>query len=307
MYYFTYKVKNRLFRFSKEAHKLRRPSYEELIKYQNFQKKVNNKLALSFGPGRSGQNWFSKIFNSHSNWVGTCERFADYEAFYRYVCYYDLPIYKEEFFNLIKLSSKRDMDKYQNSFISSPYLSFGVEELTEKLKPNYIFFNIRNPIQSVESFYNKGWYQFFDNKKKIKSPLIDISDNQYRSFSRIIPKNEFLDEWLSLSRIGKIAWFWSTINMSIYDGFNKTQNVEKFYVKLEDVNQNYDIYERLSKRFNFEDVMTKNKFYNVINKAPNNDFKKIYEYKDWNDIEKKEFEKIINNIFPYYDKIKTNI
>ena len=304
---FAYKVKNRLFGFSKEAQKLRRPSYEELIKYQSFQRKVNNNLALSFGSGRSGQNWFSKIFNSHSNWVGTCERFADYEAFYRYVCYYDLPIYKDEFFNLIQLSSKRDMDKYQNSFISSPYLSFGVEELTDKLKPNYIFFNIRNPIQTVESLYKKGWYQFFDNKKKIKSPLIDISDSQYRSFSRIIPKDEFLEEWLSLTRIGKIAWFWSTINMSIYDGFNKTQNVDKFYVKLEEVNQNYNIYKRLSKRFNFEDVMTKNKFCNVINKASNNDFNNIYEYKNWKDIEKKEFEIVINNIFPYYDKIKTNI
>ena len=304
---FAYKVKNRLFGFSKEAQKLRRPSYEELIKYQSFQRKVNNNLALSFGSGRSGQNWFSKIFNSHSNWVGTCERFADYEAFHRYVCYYDLPIYKDEFFNLIQLSSKRDMDKYQNSFISSPYLSFGVEELTDKLKPNYIFFNIRNPIQTVESLYKKGWYQFFDNKKKIKSPLIDISDSQYRSFSRIIPKDEFLEEWLSLTRIGKIAWFWSTINMSIYDGFNKTQNVDKFYVKLEEVNQNYNIYKRLSKRFNFEDVMTKNKFCNVINKASNNDFNNIYEYKNWKDIEKKEFEIVINNIFPYYDKIKTNI
>jgi len=257
---FAYKVKNRLFRFSKEAKKLRRPSYEELMKYQSFQRKDNNNLALSFGSGKSGQNWFSKIFNSHPNWVGTCERFADYEAFYRYVCYYDLPIDKNEFFELIQLSSKRDMAEYQNSFISSPYLSFGVKELTDKIKPNYIFFNIRNPIQTVESLYNQGWYQYFDNKKKIKSPLIDISDSQYRSFSRIIPKNEFLEEWLSLSRIGKISWFWSTINLAIYDDFNKIQNVDKYYVKLEDVNQNYDLYEKLSERFNFKNIMKKKNF-----------------------------------------------
>ena len=114
---FVYKVKNKLFGFTEEAKKLKRPSYQELIEYQSFQRKDNNNLALSFGSGRSGQNWFSKIFNSHSNWVGTCERFADYEAFYRYVTYYDLPINKDEFFNLIELSSKRDMAKYQNSFI----------------------------------------------------------------------------------------------------------------------------------------------------------------------------------------------
>ena len=32
--------------------------------------------------------------------------------------------------------------------------------------------------------------------------------------------------------------------------------------------------------------MTKNQFYNVINKAPNNDTDKKYEYKNWNDLEK---------------------
>jgi hypothetical protein len=304
---FAYKIKNRLFGFSKEAKKLRRPNHEELVKYQSFQRQDDNYLALSFGSGKSGQNWFSKIFNSHPNWVGTCERFADYEAFYRYVTYYNLPIYKNEFFNLIELSSKRDMAKYQNSFISSPYLSFGVEELTNKLKPNFIFFNIRNPIQTVESLYNQGWYKFFDNKKKINSPLIDISDSQYRSFSRIIPKNEFLEEWLNLSRIGKIAWFWSTINMAIFNDFNKIKNVDKYYVKLEEVNQNYNIYEKLSKKFNFKNMMTKNQFYKVINKASNHDINTFYEYKSWNNIEKKEFEKIINNMFPYYDKINTNI
>ncbi len=304
---FIYKIKKILFSYSNEAKKLRCPSYEELIKYQNFQKKDNNKFALSFGSGRSGQNWFSKIFNSHSNWVGTCERFAEYEAFYRYVCYYNLPIFKDGFFDLIELSSKRDMAKYQNSFISSPYFSLGAEELTNKLKPDYIFFNIRNPIQSVESLYKKGWYLHLDNQKKIQSPLIDFSHSQYRSFSRIIPNGEFLEEWLTLSRVGKISWFWSTINKKIYNDFNKIQNVDKFNIKLEEINQNYEIYEKLSNKFNFENKMTKRQFYNVLNKTPNNDTNIEYQYKNWNDREKKEFENIINNTFPHYDKIKTNI
>ena len=304
---FFYKIKNRLFDFSSEAKKLKRPTYNELIKYQNFHRKDKNVLALSFGAGRSGQNWFSKIFNSHPNWVGTCERFADYEAFYRFICYYNLPISKNGFIYLIELSSKRDMAKYQNSFISSPYLSFGVGELTNKLKPNSIFFNIRNPIKTVESLYNKGWYQNLNSQKEINSPLIDITDSQYRSFSRIIPKGEYLKEWLSLSRIGKITWFWSTVNKTIYDDFNNIQNIDKFFVKLEDVNQNYDIYERLSKRFNFNNKMSERQFYKVLDKSPNNDTKLSHVYKNWNNVEKKEFENIINSTFPHYDKISTNI
>ena len=304
---FFYKIKNRFFDFSSEAKKLRRPTYNELIKYQNFQRKDNNVLTLSFGSGRSGQNWFSKIFNSHPNWIGTCERFADYEAFYRYICYYNLPISKNGFIDLIELSSKRDMAKYQNSFISSPYLSFGIEELTNRLKPNSIFFNIRNPIKTVESLYNKGWYQNFNYQKEINSPLIDITDSQYRSFSRIIPKGEYLKEWISLSRVGKITWFWSTVNKTIYDNFNNIQNIEKYYVKLEDVNQNYDIYEKLSKKFNFKNKMTESQFYKVLSKTPNNDTKLNHVYKNWNNVEKKEFENIIKSTFPYFDNISTNI
>ena len=76
-------------------------------------------------------------------------------------------------------------------------------------------------------------------KEKLKSPLFDITNNQYRSFSRIIPKDDFLEEWLSLSRIGKIAWYWSTINKSIKDDFDKIQNTKKYFVKLSDVDQKF--------------------------------------------------------------------
>ena len=301
-----YKLKSEFFKYSMEAKKLRRPTYEELIKYQNFQRSKNNKLAISFGAGRSGQNWFSKIFNSHSNWIGTCERFADYEAFYRYISYYELPINRENFYELFELASKRDMAKYQNSFIASPYLSFGVSEISKKLNPNYIFFQIRDPIETVQSLHKKGWYLNIDNQK-IKSPLIDISSSQYRSFSRIIPDREFLDEWLSLSRIGKITWFWAITNKAIYSDFDKIQNVDKFFVRLEDVNQNYNMYEKLHKKFSFENKITKKQFYNVVNKAPNKGLRDKYKFNDWNDIEKKEFENIINKFFPIYDEIKTSI
>lgn len=301
-----YKIKSRFFRMTKESNKQKKPNYDELIKYKNFIRKNNNNLVLSFGAGRSGQNWFSKIFNSHQNWIGTCERFADYEAFYRYIGYYNLPINKENFFNLLVLSSNKDMAKYQNTFVSSPYFSFGVEELCKKLKPNYLIFNIRNPINSIQSFYQKGWYlnsnDFINN-----SPSIDITNSLYRSFSRIIPKDDYLNEWSKLTRIGKLTWFWTTTNKAIYTSFNKIQNVEKLFVKLEDVDQNYEMYEKLSERFNFKKKLKKKSFENVLTKSPNIEFDYAYKYKDWRKIEKKEFESIIEKNFQDYDKIKTII
>ena len=97
-----YKIKSKIFSQSIEAKKYKRPTYDELIQYQDYNRTKNNKLFLSFGSGRSGQNWFSKLFNSHKNWIGSAERFADYEAFYRYITYYKIPISKTGFFNLLK-------------------------------------------------------------------------------------------------------------------------------------------------------------------------------------------------------------
>ena len=139
------------------------------------------------------------------------------------------------------------------------------------------------------------------------SPSIDITNSLYRSFSRIIPKDDYLDEWYKLSRIGKLTWFWTTTNRAIYSSFNKIKNVEKLFVKLEDVDQNYEMYEKLSERFNFKKKLKKKSFENVLTKSPNFEFDYAYKYKDWRKIEKKEFESIIEKNFQDYDKIKTII
>ena len=301
-----YKIRNKIFRLSNESKKLIRPTFKELNKYKNFSKDIDNKFALSFGGGRSGQNWFSKIFNSHPNWIGTCERFADYEAFYRYICYYNLPVSKEGFYNLLTLSSNKDMSEYQNSLIASPYISFGLTELLENLNVDYVFFNIRNPINTVEDFFTKGWYQNSEYLD-LDSPLIDFTESQYHSFSRIIPQDDFKDEWKSLTRIGKISWFWSIINNRLYLDFDKIKDKEKFYVKLEDIDKNYNIYENLCTKFLFKNKMTKKKFNKVIYKAGNKGEDIIYRYKDWNKLEKKEFDDITEKFFPNYSKIKTTL
>lgn len=302
-----YKIKNKLFRFSKEALKIKKPSYEELLKYQSFSRSLDNKFILSFGAGRCGQNWFAKIFNSHSNWIGTCERFSEFEAFYRYITYYDLPIDKESIFKLFILATNRDLAKYNNTLIGSPYFSFGVRELLQKLNPNILFFHIRNPIKSIESFYRKGWYFYSNDFANNKGPIIDQSNNLTRSFSRIVPNDEYFNEWVKLTRIGKITWFWATINKVILDEFNKIKNIDKFIFKLEDIDQNYDFYLRLYSKFNFQNKMNKKEFYNIIYKAPNKGPTDKYKYNDWSSLEKKEFEIIIERIFPYYEDIKTNI
>ena len=101
--------------------------------------------------------------------------------------------------------------------------------------------------------------------------------------------------------------FLHQIKHSSFLKFGVSTYLPEFYIKLEDVDQNYEIYEKLFNKFNFKNKMTKKQFYGVINKAPNKGPNDKYNYKDWNNLEKKEFENIIKRIFPHYDNIKTNI
>ena len=73
------------------------------------------------------------------------------------------------------------------------------------------------------------------------------------------------------------------------------------------MDQNFDRYQNLVNKFKFKNIMTKKQFYNVINKASNKGQNDKYRYKDWSNLEKLEFENIINEIFPHYDEIITNI
>ena len=290
------KVYLRFYNLTQEGQKLKRLNYNELMKYDDVDYKVNSYKILSFGAGRSGQNWLSKIFNAHNKWIGTNERFNDYEAFYRYIMHYNLPIDKESIYKLLELSIKHDQYKYGNSFIASPYFSFGMKELCDKLKPTDIFYNIREPIPTIESLYLKGFYDsdyIFENNKL---PTIDIKTGVYRGMSRILPNDEFLEEWLKLTRIGKVTWFWAYSNNILNKSFQDISLKSKYLLKLEDIS-NYDFYDFLDDKYNFENKLTKKQFNNIVNKTPNKSTGKKYKYKDWTIQEKKEYEYVMDKFY----------
>ena len=61
------------------------------------------------------------------------------------------------------------------------------------------------------------------------------------------------------------------------------------------------------KNFYLKTKKQKKKFNKVIYKAENKGEDIIYRYKDWNKLEKKEFDDIIKKFFPNYSKIKTTL
>ena len=74
--------------------------------------------------------------------------------------------------------------------------------------------------------------------------------------------------------------------IKVHEEWSVLRCVSEMRKQAQDVNQVYTIY--------------------VINKASNKGSIDKHLYKNWSDLEKKEFENIINEIFPNYDEIKTN-
>ena len=71
-----------------------------------------------------------------------------------------------------------------------------------------------------------------------------------------------------------------------------SQQERQFYLK------------KILPKFNFENKLTESQFYKVLNKASNNDTNLIHTYKNWNNLEKKEFE--IDTVLRTYSKLSNS-
>ena len=259
------------------------------------------KLILCVTVGRSGTRWLSDIFSKHRNAIASCERHSIIESIYRYVKWNKLPIDVQGIVDISKDSIVQDWKDHDISMVTSPYFSHDLLYLYETLKPEYIIWGVNDPKFTVTSFYNKGWY----NKEKIRkfenlTYGIQPSLSLNQSFGRIIPKEKEYPEWKKLTRIGKIAWLYSTINLEIYNDLKKIPKESIFIFKLEEADQNYEYYLKYAHKFGLKEILLKDDFLSVkkLSVKDNDNIKS-----KWSEKEKNEFKKIINEFNQIYKNL----
>jgi hypothetical protein len=237
------------------------------LKYLGFEKDYYNylkngkRLILSVMAGRSGLRWLANIFSAHNNATGSIERHPEYESFYRYVKWNQLPIDIKGIINITKDSIVQDWQKHDLSMVASPYYSHDLLNLSEVLKPASIIWAMRDAKAAVSSFYNKGWYLEENARENIN--LVNGMQAHSRinhSFGRLIPFGDEYKEWEKLTRIGKISWFYNKVNMEIYSYVNKLPDDKIFIFKLEEADQNYKYYQQLAEKYELKPILTKKKF-----------------------------------------------
>jgi hypothetical protein len=276
------RIKNKIFGQKSYKYKALENNYDDL--------KKSKKLIICINVGRSGTRWLADIFDKHHKVIGTCERIADMESFYRFVKWYDLNIDLSGVINTLKDSIVQDWEHNDTSMIVSPYLSHDFNYLYNELKPDYVIWGVNNPKFTVTSFYNKGWYEEYDTVKnsQFMIPGLTPSRSINQSLGRIIPKDDFFYKWLSFTRVGKISWLYNAVNMEIFESLKQIPKEKIYIFKLEDADQNYEFYLDLAKRFNLLPLLSKKDFLNLKGKTVR---KKDNKVKEWTQEEVEDFER----------------
>lgn len=272
---------------------------------EQFQEFHNNgkRLVLGTLAARSGTRWLCDIVKNHDRSFAVTERDTTVEAFWRYVKYNELPIDTDGIIRLLKQRVADDWQENDLTLVFSPYFSHGLVELYHALDPEKIIFGMAAPEFVVQSIYNKGF--FLEDYSSHDADLVlgyqpEFTTRWSHYFGRIVPRGEFFQTWLGLTRVGKIAWWVNRVNMDIYRQLEMIPEDRIVVFDLPRADQNYDYYVGLAGRLKLSPLMGKNQFLSL---------KKITVRKtdnvkhEWSGKEKSEFELYISEWRRVYDSI----
>ena len=248
---------------------------------------LKNKVGFAIGTGRCGTNFISKVIELEPNVASAHERNPLNEAFHRYCKWYNLPVDNEGFLQAKDYEVREDINSKLFSFESSPYLSLSIKELYDHFGAKFILL-VRAPELVVNSFLRKRWYE-----KDVLRANVELAPGyqdcrQFHHFlARVMPSGEKFQQWNQMSRIGKLAWYWSTLNSEVLKQFEAIPTTHWRVEKLEDLS--YGRYLEIAKFLGFQPQVTKKKYDKLAQSRPNG-FSDVPTIATWTASEIAEFE-----------------
>ncbi|MES2223543.1 MAG: hypothetical protein V4469_01260 [Patescibacteria group bacterium] len=255
---------------------------------------AGKKLILCTLAARSGTRLLGDIFNLHTNATGITERYFEPECFYRYIKYNKLPIDTAGIIKLIKHGIVEDWKKGDIALVISPFFSHGIVELNTLLRPERIIFAINDPKFTVQSIYNKGFFEHKYVRDNVDMALgfqPNFPQKWYwlYLFGRLVPNGEFYREWDGLTRVGKIAWWGNKMNKDIWEQLKEIPKEKIFIFKLNEARQDYyGYYKNVAKEFGLTPILSEKEIKKMQKKGikPWHNKEKI-----WDEKEVEEFKK----------------
>lgn len=246
-------------------------------------------ITFAVGCGRSGTHFIarlmehdSRIVSYHLDTIG--DTIAD--SFLTYCEWNNIPVDKEGFFHKRKCLIDNAALSGKVYFEANPYLSFSVVSIFQRFRAKFIYM-VRRPEDTVNSHYVKGWYEETPIKADVKLNL----GFQYgmkkanHFFGRIVPHGQEFLRWKKLTRIGKIAWMWNTINLEIVRQLKELPKEHYIMVKLEELD--YDYYLKVHSFVGGRSPLTEQEFEKIRKAKPGRGLKKL-SHTTWSEQERQE-------------------
>lgn len=202
---------------------------------------LKHKPIFIVGTGRSGTHFMNAIMTADpgvmSFHTDTLAK-ADSDSFLRYCVWNDLPVDMEPMRQFRYKLMKMAEEKGQAYFESNAYLSMVVDKLVEWYDAKVLLL-IRQPENVVNSHYVKGWYTEYPARSDANLlPGFPPEMKTNHFFGRIMPNGDEFASWDKLTRIGKIGWWWNTLNTYVKTAFDELPKENCRVVKLDDFDYN---------------------------------------------------------------------
>ena len=246
------------------------------------------RVAFALGTGRCGTKFLYKLFDIEPPVSSVHERNPLNETFHRYCKWYNINIDNEGFLKTKEKEIKSDLVNFSFSFESSAYLSLSVVEIYKRFNAKFILL-VRNPHSVVNSYLYKGWYKQPIHRANPNVPPSYQTDLSFHHFlGRIIPSGDKYFHWQEMTRIGKLAWYWSALNNRVFEQFQNIPSSHWCVHKLEELN--YNRYQDIAKFIGIKSTIKRDIYEQIVKSRPNSSSSKLSHLRSWSEKEISEFE-----------------
>jgi hypothetical protein len=248
----------------------------------------NSNFAIATGTGRCGTQFLARLLKL-SPGVATRHDPNPFNAtFHRYAKWFNLPIDPSGFLSIKRHELDEDLVSAQLSVHSSAHMALSIEELYQHFQCKVIML-YRHPADVVNSYLGKGYYAeevVFATSQQAPG-YHAVGSQPHHFFGRLLPRPDYLESWKKLTRVGKVAWMWATINYEMERQSTSINQTHLFTSRLEDFD--YNRYTQLC-AFLGIDCIQSGAFQDLRQSRPNRlSTSDVHKVSDWTELERKEF------------------
>jgi hypothetical protein len=253
-----------------------------------------DRIGFALGTGRCGTKFISEVVALEPQVASCHERNNLNETFHRYCQWYQLPVDHSGFLAEKEREIQGDLRDHSFSFEASAFLSLSVLPLHERFGSKFLLM-IRSPEKVANSYLEKGWYDqeiFYEDTNQA------VGYQGFKRFhhflGRTVPKGDFYHEkWKNFGRVGKLAWYWATINSEVIRQFDQIPPTHRRTEKLEGFD--FQTYRNTCEFLGFSSEISETKFRAVADRKPNA-FRKKPSVLEWSEQDKLDFESQVGDL-----------